>query len=76
VVSALKKLQMSAPTSGKTNYAKHSSTSSDLRQRLLILVGGQWPIAERLIQQMRDRYPGYEEDWYIERVVADLERGM
>jgi tetratricopeptide (TPR) repeat protein len=76
VVSALKKLQISQPQSKGVNYGDRGAGDlSGLRQRLLVLVGGQWAIAERLIEQMRDRYPGYAEDWYIERVVEDLERG-
>ncbi|WP_072621601.1 tetratricopeptide repeat protein [Spirulina major] len=43
-------------------------------QALLALVGGQWGIAERLIQQAKAEFPGRSEVWYLEKVIADLER--
>jgi tetratricopeptide (TPR) repeat protein len=48
----------------------------DLRQRLLVLVGGQWPMAERLIVRYREEYPGYDEEWYLEQVIAYIEQGL
>jgi tetratricopeptide (TPR) repeat protein len=48
----------------------------DLRQHLLRLVGGQWPMAERLIERFKEEYPGYDEDWYLEQTIAYIERGM
>ncbi|BAZ67692.1 TPR repeat protein [Fischerella sp. NIES-4106] len=45
-----------------------------LRQRLLRLVGGYWEIAQRLIDQTKRYYPGMSEEWYIEKVIDDLER--
>jgi hypothetical protein len=45
-----------------------------MRQKLLRLVGGYWEIAERLIEDTKYRYPGMSEDWYIEKVIQDLER--
>ncbi len=48
----------------------------DLRQRLLVLVGGQWPMAERLIVRYQEEYPGYDEEWYLEQVIAYIEQGL
>lgn len=45
-----------------------------LRQRLLRLVGGYWEIAQRLIDQAKRYYPGMSEEWYMEKVIDDLER--
>jgi tetratricopeptide (TPR) repeat protein len=53
-----------------------SSGDRDLRQRLLVLVGGQWPMAERLITRYQEEYPGYDEDWYLEQVIAYIEQGL
>lgn len=48
--------------------------SGIMRQKLLRLVGGHWEIAERLIDDAKYRYPGMSEEWYIEKVIQDLER--
>jgi tetratricopeptide (TPR) repeat protein len=53
-----------------------SKGDRDLRQRLLVLVGGQWPMAERLINRYKEEYPGYDEDWYLEQVIAYIEQGL
>ncbi|AFY56863.1 tetratricopeptide repeat protein [Rivularia sp. PCC 7116] len=68
VSQSLKKLSTpSAEVNEKNNYER-------LRYRLLRLVGGQWEIAQRLIEQARYYYPGMSEEWYIETVIHDLER--
>ncbi len=59
------------PTSPPLN-----SGNRNLRQRLLVLVGGQWPMAERLITRYQEEYPGYDEDWYLEQVIAYIEQGL
>ena len=52
-----------------------SNTTPDLpRQQLLRLVGGHWEIAQRLIEQAKNYYPGMSEEWYLEKVIRDLER--
>ncbi|MBD2253307.1 tetratricopeptide repeat protein [Nostoc parmelioides] len=48
--------------------------SNVLRQKLLRLVGGYWEIAQRLIQQQKDYQPGMSEEWYMQKVIDDLER--
>ncbi|BDA75365.1 TPR repeat [Rivularia sp. IAM M-261] len=48
--------------------------STILRQKLLRLVGGYWEIAERLIEDAKYYYPGMSEDWYMEKVISDIER--
>jgi hypothetical protein len=37
-------------------------------------VGGQWEIAKGLIQQQEYHYPGMSDDWYLQRVIDQLER--
>jgi len=66
VLNSLKKIQSSTP---EVKNAKHDL----LRQRLLRMVGGYWEIAERLIEQKKDYYPGMSEDWYLQSVIDDLE---
>ena len=68
-LDSLKQLQSAAP---QTKAAEVNS--NPLRDRLLILVGGHWGIAERLIERAKYYYPGMSEDWYIEKVVYDLEQ--
>jgi tetratricopeptide (TPR) repeat protein len=67
VLDSLKKINSFSSEPKKT-------TNNLQRQRLLRLVGGHWEIAERLLDQARYDYPGMPEDWYIEKVIHDLER--
>jgi tetratricopeptide (TPR) repeat protein len=69
IAANLKDLQHKAPPD-KTP----SPPVNARRQLLLKLVGGQWAIAETLIDRLRDSYPGMSEDWYIETVICQLER--
>jgi tetratricopeptide (TPR) repeat protein len=67
VLDSLQKIQSSSPESKKATY-------NILRQRLLSMVGGQWEIAQRLIQQQRDYNPGMSDEWYLQKVIYDLQR--
>ncbi|MGB3758371.1 MAG: tetratricopeptide repeat protein [Rivularia sp. (in: cyanobacteria)] len=69
VLESLKKIHSPAPETQQNDYEK-------LRYRLLRLVGGQWEIAQRLIEQAKFYYPGMSEEWYIETVIHDLERDL
>jgi tetratricopeptide (TPR) repeat protein len=64
-----------SPPLGNGN-SPESLYQRDLRQRLLVLVGGQWPMAERLIARYQEEYPGYDEEWYLEQVIAYIEQGL
>jgi tetratricopeptide (TPR) repeat protein len=50
-------------------------TTNPLWERLILLVGGQVEIAERLVEQVKLYYPGMAEDWYLEKVIYDIEQG-
>jgi hypothetical protein len=41
-----------------------------------VLVSGQWAIAQSLIDRVKEEYPGYDEDWYLEQVISNLEQGL
>lgn len=69
----LKKIQGTMPPEKKPNISPNQ-LAHQRKQRLLSLVGGHWEIAERLIQQAKEKYPGNSEQWYWEKVIADLER--
>jgi tetratricopeptide (TPR) repeat protein len=75
-VDKLKNLQQIRPAAPTPSSPAPNSGNKDLRQRLLRLVGGQWPIAEAMIQRYRDEYPGYDDDWYLEQTISYVERGL
>lgn len=45
-----------------------------LQSDLLILVKGDVPTAKRLLAQQRRKHPGKSDNWYLEKVIHDLER--
>ncbi len=47
---------------------------TDLDPDLLRATGGDRALAQRLLQQVRLRYPGQSERWYVEKVIYDLRR--
>jgi tetratricopeptide (TPR) repeat protein len=75
-LTKLQQIQRSAPKSTPPATKSDSPETATLRQRLLILVSGQWPIATRLIEHAKENYPGRSEDWYLQKVVHDLEQGL
>ena len=48
--------------------------SPGLRRRLFALVNGDWALARRLLNQVREDNPNHTESWYYEKVIYDLER--
>ena len=70
----LQKLQRSTPRLPPP--PTKSPQTESLRQRLFVLVSGQWGIAQRLIDRLKQESPGYAEDWYLERVIYNLEQGL
>lgn len=68
VLERLQQVQTSRPQSQQQNY-------NLLRQRLLRLVGGHWEIAQRLIDDKREYLPGMSDEWYLQQVIEDIERG-
>jgi tetratricopeptide (TPR) repeat protein len=67
VLDSLKKITV-------PNQEEKQSRSKILQQRLLRLVGGYWGMAERLIQEAQYNYPGMSDDWYLEKVIYDIEQ--
>ncbi|MDF5725634.1 MAG: tetratricopeptide repeat protein [Rhizonema sp. PD37] len=65
VIDSLKKV---------SSHSERKTAPELQRQRLLRLVGGYWEIAQRLIEQAKNQYPGMSEEWYVEKVIYDLER--
>jgi tetratricopeptide (TPR) repeat protein len=67
-IESLKQIQSITP------QATPAPTQEFLRKRLLRLVGGYWELAERLLQGAREENPGMGEQWYLEKVIRDIER--
>jgi hypothetical protein len=44
------------------------------RQKLMTLLNGDRKTVERLLENVRFRYPGQTENWYWEKVIYDLKR--
>lgn len=66
VLNSLQKIHTSTPEIHQQKY-------EILRQRLLRKVGGHWEIAQRLIQQQEYNYPGMSQEWYLQRVIEEIE---
>ncbi|HBS68450.1 MAG TPA: hypothetical protein DEA79_04615, partial [Cyanobacteria bacterium UBA11153] len=48
--------------------------NQELKERLLRMVGGYWDVAARLIEIAKQKHPGMPENWYLEKVITDLEK--
>lgn len=69
------KQQRQPKTKGK--WSKSYLTDPRNRQlqaNLLTLLKGDIPTAKRLLQQQRRMHPGKSDNWYLEKVIYDLER--
>jgi tetratricopeptide (TPR) repeat protein len=75
-IALLQKLQRSTPKAAPPASSKSQPQNSALRQRLYVLVSGQWAIAQGQIDRLKAQYPGYDEDWYLEQVISNLEQGL
>jgi hypothetical protein len=45
-----------------------------LENRLISMLNGEVRTAQRLINHVRDANPGQTPDWYVEKVIYDLEQ--
>lgn len=50
------------------------SVYGQTRRQLLRMVGGNRATAERLLLQVKQRYPGRSEQWYWEKAIYDIQR--
>ncbi len=69
ILDSLSKLSSKTP-----QFKNQNVKMKTLRDRLYILVGGYWEVAERLIDNAKMNYPNMPESWYLEKVISDLER--
>ncbi|MEH2414470.1 hypothetical protein [Nostoc sp.] len=59
--------------SSKSSY-RNDPTNKALQRDLLVLLKNDVPAAKRLLLQQRRRSPGKSDNWYLEKVIYDLER--
>ncbi len=60
---------------GKISHSYRTDPKNrQLQSQLLNLLQGDVPTAKRLLQQQRRMHPGKSDNWYLEKVIWDLER--
>ncbi|MDY7005242.1 MAG: tetratricopeptide repeat protein [Cyanobacteriota bacterium] len=68
----LKKIQGIVPSQNQN--IDEDNQYKQLQQKLLKMVGGHWEMAERLIAKVREKYPGRDRIWYLEKVISDYQQ--
>jgi tetratricopeptide (TPR) repeat protein len=67
------KLRQARESVGSDRDQSSPQNEPQLKQKLLRLVGGLQEIADRLLTQCRENYPGHTEEWYLRQVITDIE---
>ena len=62
------------PGNRRLNMPSQQSLVPRHLQNELIRIAGNSCVAERLVDSLRDKYPGKPEKWYWEKAIFDLER--
>ncbi|NES77707.1 MULTISPECIES: tetratricopeptide repeat protein [Okeania] len=68
----LKKIHGTVPSQNQN--LNEDNQYKQLQQKLLKMVGGHWEMAERLIAKVREKYPGRDKIWYLEKVISDYQQ--
>ncbi|NEP82685.1 MAG: tetratricopeptide repeat protein [Okeania sp. SIO3C4] len=68
----LNKIQGNIPSQNQN--INEDNQYKQLQQKLLKMVGGHWEMAERLIAKVREKYPGRDRIWYLEKVISDYQQ--
>ncbi|MDR9898250.1 hypothetical protein G7B40_027360 [Aetokthonos hydrillicola Thurmond2011] len=72
--------KMFSPRSGEKIRGRVSRSyridpkNRQLQSRLISLLRGDTPTAKRLLKRQRELHPGKSDNWYLEKVIYDLER--
>lgn len=66
--------QFSSSSKSHENQLSFDRASRQLQHQLLRLLEGDRDLAMRLISQVKIKNPGKSVDWYVEKVIYDLER--
>ncbi|MDZ8056133.1 MAG: ABC transporter permease [Aulosira sp. ZfuVER01] len=69
----LRREQSQAFNGGMPTQSDDLLYENDLKNTLIARLDGDIDTAERLIEQARQNYPGMSENWYVEKVIDDLE---
>ena len=60
---------------GKVSHSyRTDSKNRQLQSELLTLLRNDTATAKRLLKQQRQQHPGKSDNWYLEKVIYDLER--
>ncbi|MBH8561653.1 hypothetical protein I8748_34610 [Nostoc sp. CENA67] len=60
---------------GKTSHSYRTDPRNrHLQHQLLGMLQGDTATAKRLLRQQRRNHPGKSDNWYLEKVIYDLER--
>jgi hypothetical protein len=62
------------PQGNKSHSYRNDPRNRYLQADLLTLLKGDVPAAKRLLLQQRRKNPGQSDNWYLEKVIYDLER--
>ncbi|MEH2089683.1 hypothetical protein [Nostoc sp.] len=66
--------KFSQPQGNKSHSYRNDPRNRYLQSDLLILLKGDVASAKRLLAQQRRNNPGQSDNWYLEKVIYDLER--
>jgi hypothetical protein len=66
--------KFSQPQGNKSQSYRNDPRNRYLQADLLTLLKGDVPAAKRLLIQQRRKNPGQTDNWYLEKVIYDLER--
>ncbi|BAY22317.1 hypothetical protein NIES2100_20800 [Calothrix sp. NIES-2100] len=66
-------IQSESFNSGISNQPDTFIYENDIKNRLIARLDGDIDTAERLIAQAKENFPGMSEDWYVEKVIDDLD---
>ncbi|MBD2243215.1 hypothetical protein [Nostoc sp. FACHB-888] len=74
VVAAISFVKQQLQFSGKSKSYRNDPKNRQLQSDLLALLRGDVRTAKRLLRQQRQNCPGRSDNWYLEKVIYDLER--
>ncbi|OYD99816.1 hypothetical protein CDG79_38710 [Nostoc sp. 'Peltigera membranacea cyanobiont' 232] len=66
--------KFSQPRGNKSHSYRNDPKNRYLQSDLLTLLKGDVATAKRLLAQQRRKSPGQSDNWYLEKVIHDLER--
>jgi hypothetical protein len=74
VISVFLYIKQQSKFSGKSSSYRNDPKNRQLQSDLLAILQGDVRTAKRLLKQQRQSAPGRSDNWYLEKVIYDLER--